>query len=244
VADVTLVCAAVGGLVILRQQGLPPPGSIDLFTAAAPVLVAIPAALLVMRGYPLVLRQLTRVTERRRGVVMIVGLARGSAAAQAGVLPAFALVLAFAVAAFAGMARSAVAAANVAASWQTARADATITAPEVGPRITPAAQRAIAGVPGVRRATAVAVASGTSGRGLNLPVAIVDPRSYAALIAATPLPRFPPPLACAGAPATAAARVPVLVSPAARDILRSGSSLYVRAGRCGSRWSPPDSFWA
>ena len=30
VADVTLVCAAVGGLVILRQQGLPPPGSIDL----------------------------------------------------------------------------------------------------------------------------------------------------------------------------------------------------------------------
>ena len=46
---------------------------------AAPVLVAIPAALLVMRGYPLVLRQLTRLAGRRRGVVMIVGFARGGA---------------------------------------------------------------------------------------------------------------------------------------------------------------------
>ena len=228
VADATLVCAAVGGLVILREQGLPPPGSIDLFTAAAPVLVAIPAALLVMRGYPLVLRQLTRMTGRRRGVVLIVGLARGSAAAQAGVLPAFALVLAFAVAAFAGMARSAVAAANVAASWQIAGADATITAPEVGPGITREAQRAITGVPGVQRAAAVAVTSGTSGQGLNLPVVIVDPRSYAALIAATPLPPFP--AAALARPAAPQARVPVLVSPAGRDLLRNGSRLYV-AGR-------------
>ena len=231
VADVTLVCAAVGGLVILRQQGLPPPGSIDLFTAAAPVLVAIPAALLVMRGYPFVLRLLTRVTRRRRGVVMIVGLARSSAAAQAGVLPAFALVLAFSVAAFAGMARSAVAAANVAASWRTAGADATVTAPEVGPGITPAALRAIAGVPGVQRTAAVAVATATSGQGYNLPVAIVDPRSYAALTAATPLPPFRAgALARAGVPGTSAARVPVLVSPSARDIVHNGSSLYV-AGR-------------
>ena len=228
VADVTLVCAAVGGLVILRQQGLPPPGSIDLFTAAAPVLVAIPAALLVMRGYPLVLRQLTRMTGRRRGVVMIVGLARGSAAAQAGVLPAFALVLAFAVAAFAGMARSAVAAANVAASWQIAGADATITAPEVGPGITREAQRAITGVPGVQRAAAVAVTTGNvrpgpepaGGDRRSAQLRRADRRHAAAPFRAAALAR----------PAAPQARVPVLVSPAARDIVRSGSSLYV-AGR-------------
>src|SRR5262249_35987605 len=155
-------------------------------------------------------------------------LARGSAAAQAEVLPAFALVLAFAVAAFAGMARSAVAAANVAASWQTAGADATITAPEVGPGITPAAQRAIAGVPGVRRFAAVAVTTGTSGEGLSLPVVIVDPRSYAALIAARRLASSP--AAALGRPGTPQARVPALVSAVGGDILRSGSSLYV-AGR-------------
>src|SRR5207248_4172096 len=221
----------VGGLVILRQQGLPPPGSTDFFTAAAPVLVAIPAALLVMRGYPIVLRQLTRLSGRRRGVVMIVGFARGGAAAQAGILPAFALVLAFAVIAFAAMARSAVAAADVAASWQAAGADAVVTAPAVGPGITPAAQRAIAGVPGVQRAATAAVATGTSGQGLTVAVVIVDPRGYAALTAATPLPPFP---AAAMAPPGAAAGphppVPALVSTGGRDILGNGSRLYV-AGR-------------
>jgi putative ABC transport system permease protein len=231
VADTMLVCAAVGGLVILRQQGLPPPGSTDFFTAAAPVLVAIPAALLVMRGYPIVLRQLTRLAGRRRGVVMIVGFARGGAAAQAGVLPAFALVLAFAVIAFAAMARSAVAAADVAASWQAAGADAVVTAPAVGPGITPAAQRAIAAVPGVQHTATASVTPGTSGQGLGVPVVIVDPRRYAAFTAATPLPPFP---AAALAPPGAAAgphrRVPALVSSQGRDILGNGSGLYV-AGR-------------
>ena len=231
VADVMLVCAAVGGLVILRQQGLPPPGSTDFFTAAAPVLVAIPAALLVMRGYPVVLRQLTRLAGRRRGVVMIVGFARGGAAAQAGVLPAFALVLAFAVIAFAAMARSAVAAADVAASWQAAGADAVVTAPAVGPGIDPAAQRAIAAVPGVQRTATASVVTGTSGQGLSVPVVIVDPGRYAALTAATPLPPFPgAALARTGAAAGPHARVPALVSTAARDILGNGSGLYV-AGR-------------
>jgi putative ABC transport system permease protein len=231
VADIMLVCAAVGGLVILRQQGLPPPGSTDFFTSAAPVLVAIPAALLVMRGYPLVLRQLTRLAGRRRGVVMIVGFARGGAAAQAGVLPAFALVLAFAVIAFAAMARSAVAAADVAASWQTAGADAVVTAPAVGAGITPAAQRAIAAVPGVKRTATASVATGTSGQGLVVPVVIVDPRSYAALTAAMPLPPFPAAaLAPPGATAGPHARVPALVSSVGRDILGNGSGLYV-AGR-------------
>jgi putative ABC transport system permease protein len=230
VADVMLVLAAVGGLVILRQQGLPPPGSTDLFTSAAPVLAAIPAALLVMRGYPVVLSRLTRLAGRRRGVVMIVGFARGSAAAQAGVLPAFALVLAFAVIAFAAMARSAVAAADQAASWQAAGADAIVTAPAVGPGITPAAQRAIAAVPGVQRTATVAVATGTSGQGLIVPVAIVDPRSYATLTAATPLPPFPAAALAQAGPTGSRARVPALVSSAGRDILGNGSGLYV-AGR-------------
>jgi putative ABC transport system permease protein len=229
VADAMLVCAAAGGLVILRQQGLPPPGSTDLFTSAAPVLVAIPAALLVMRGYPVVLRWLTRLAGRRRGVVMIVGFARGNAAAQAGVLPAFALVLAFAVIAFAAMARGAVAAADEAASWQAAGADAVVTAPVTGPGITPAAQRAIISVPGVRRTATASVATGTSGEGLIVPVVIVDPRGYATLTRALPLPPFPAAALARGAPGLGA-RVPALVSPAGRAILGNGSSLYV-AGR-------------
>src|SRR5262249_58717491 len=101
-------------------------------------------------------------------------------------------------------------------------------APEVGPGITPAALRAIAGVPGVQRTAAVSVATATSGQGYNLPVAIVDPRSYATLTAATPLPPFP--AGTLARPVAPQARIPVLVSPTARDVLHNGSSLYV-AGR-------------
>ena len=242
VADAALVLGAVGGLVLLRQQGLPPPGQVDLFTSAAPVLVAVPVALLVMRGYPVLLRQLARLSRRRRGVVLLVGFARGRAAAQAGVLPAFALVLAFAVIAFAGMARSAVASADVAASWQVAGADAVVTAPAVGPGITPAAQRQITAVPGVRRWATVAVAQGTSGQGLQLPVVIVEPGQYAALTATTPGPAFPAAALARGAasasPASAdqssaspsGGTVPALISPAGRVILGPRSGLYV-AGR-------------
>jgi putative ABC transport system permease protein len=238
VADAALVLGAVGGLVLLRQQGLPPPGQVDLFTSAAPVLVAIPVAVAVMRGYPVLLRQLARLTRRRRGVVLLVGFARGRAAAQAGVLPAFALVLAFAVIAFAGMARSAVASADVAASWQVAGADAVVTAPAVGRGITSAAQRQITTVPGVQRWAAVAVTQGTSGQGLQLPVVIVEPGQYAALTATTPAPAFPASaLARGGRPASSSSAspssantVPALISPAGRVILSSGSGLYV-AGR-------------
>src|SRR5262249_33428838 len=101
-------------------------------------------------------------------------------------------------------------------------------APEVGPGITPAALRAIAGVPGVQRTAAVSVATATTGQGYNLPVAIVDPRSYATLTAATPLPPFP--ASTLARPAAPQARVPVLVSPTVKDVVRNGSSLYV-AGR-------------
>ncbi len=188
-------------------------------------------------GLPGALRQLARLTRRRRGVVLLVGFARGRAAAQAGVLPAFALVLAFAVIAFAGMARGAVARADVAASWQVAGADAVVTAPDVGPGITPAAQRRITAVPGVGRWATVAVTQGTSGQGLQLPVVIVDPGQYAALAATTPGPAFPAAALARRAPARGApagtvpaSTVPALISPAARLILGPHSGLYA-AGR-------------
>jgi putative ABC transport system permease protein len=231
VADGALVCAAVAGLIILREQGLPPPGSVDLFTSLAPVLAAIPVALLVVRTYPLVLRQLTRLARRRRGVVMVVGLARGSSAAQAGTLTAFALILAFAVVAFAAMTRAGVARADVSASWQAASADAVVAAPPTGPGLTASAQRLITGVPGVQRAATISVTTGTSDQGVSLPVAIVDPQRYAALTAGTPAARFPAAaLARPGGTAAPAGAVPALVSPAGRAIVSQGSELSV-AGR-------------
>ena len=238
VFDVALVCAAVGGLVILRRQGLPTAGNVDLFTSAAPVLVAIPVALFIMRAYPLVLRQLARLAGRRRGVVMVVGLARGNSAAQAGGLPTFALVLAFTVVAFAAMARGAVERGDVAASWQAAGADAVVTAPvtgqgsTLGPGITPAAQRLIASVPGVQRSVMLSLDLATSAAGQQISVVIVDPRKYAALTAGTPAPPFPAaalaPLRAGGG--TAAGPVPVLLSVPGRAVLGNRGTIFV-AGR-------------
>ena len=142
---------------------------------------------LVMRAYPPVLRQLTRLARRRRGVVMVVGFARGSAAARVGALPVFALVLAFTVIAFAAMARGAVARADVAASWQAAGADAVVTAPAAGPGITAggaAPDHRGAGRPALRHGLGD---PGDIGPGPGrCPVVVVDPRQYAALVAATP----------------------------------------------------------
>jgi putative ABC transport system permease protein len=233
VLDAALVCVAVAGLVLLRQQGLPPPGRLDLFTSAAPVLVAIPVAVLVMRAYPAVLGQLTRLARRRRGVVMVVGFARGNAEARVGALPVFALVLAFTVIAFAAMARDAVVRADIAASWQAAGADAVVTAADAGPGITPSVQRLITAVPGVERSAVVGVTEVIAGQGQTLPVILVDPRQYAALVAATPAPAFPAaalaaPRAAGGAPA---GRVPALISPAARDVVGARSALQIGARR-------------
>jgi putative ABC transport system permease protein len=94
----------------------------------------------------------------------------------------------------------------------------------------------------------VAVAQGTSGQGLQLPVVIVEPRQYAALAATTPGPAFPAAALARGAtPAStssastssastssastsSASTVPALISPAGRLILGPRSGLYV-AGR-------------
>ena len=206
VADAALVLGSAGGLILLRQQGLPPPGQVDLFTSAAPVLAALPVAALVMRAYPVVLAAAGPAGPAAPRDVLLVGFAHGSATTAARALPAFALVLTFAVIAFAGMARGAVTRADVMASWQAAGADALVTTPAAGAGITPAAQHLITTVPGVRRSAAAAVVQGTSGQGLQLPVVIVDPERYAALAATIPGPAFP---AAALAPFSPGLPVPI-----------------------------------
>lgn len=228
VADGALVAAAVGGLIILRQQGLPP-GGLDLFTSLSPVLAAVPIALLIAGCYPLVLAWLARLARRSRGVVMVSGIACGRAAARATVLPAFALIVAFAVVAFAAMERDAVAGAEVAASWQATPADAVVTTPDVGPGLTPAAVRMMTKVPGAEQVAVVSVLIGSTRDGRSVQVAVVDPRQYADLVAATPTSPFPADLlarpSSAGAGATG--QVPALISPVAGEMLGPAATLQV-----------------
>ena len=185
VAEASLILAAVAGIVIFRQQGLQAGSGVNLYTSAAPALIAIPAVIVVFRLYPLVLRLLLRSAARTSGAPAFLGLARAARTALTPALPAFALVLTLTVAAFGGMVRDAVTNGEVAASWRAVGADATVTPSPAAPSFTiPAATaRAIAGVPGVTHAArvyqALALAQGTEVTGLA-----VDPADYAALVAA------------------------------------------------------------
>jgi len=247
VADAAACAAAVAALVVLRDQGLPAAGQADLLLAAAPVLVAVPVVLVVLRLYPLAVRALLRLSARAAGATGFVALARASRNALTGVLPVFAVALALGVAAFAGMVRDAVARGEVAASWQSAGADVVIhTGPQTGnagrgSRVTAQAEKAVAAVPGVQRAATVWTTSWQAPGGQSLTVLAVDPASYAALVATTPFPRFAAATIERPAAGSSSGPVPVLASPAAAAVLGKSATkltaqepmgpLSVRVGR-------------
>ena len=233
VAEAALAAAAVGGIILLRRQGLSP-GSVDVYPSAAPVLVAILAAIVVVHGYPVVLRLLLRLARSQPGVSAFVGLARATRASRSAIVPAFALVLALAVVAFGSMIDGAVYRGDSSESWREVGADALVDAATSSRPLSPAAQREIAAVPGAARTATMLVTSGILLSGTKVSVTVVNPSRYAALVARTPGPAFPAAAlarrpARAGTPA--AALVPALASASAAGVLSgSGTSLTV-AGR-------------
>lgn len=215
VIEAALIAAATGGLVVLRDQGLSG-GSRALYPSAAPVLVAIPVAVIVLRGYPLAARGLARIAGRSRGVAAFVGLARATRSAPGSVLPTFALVLVLAMVAFPAMISAAVTRGQVAASWRQVGADAIIEAP---PRavIPPALRRQIASMPGVVTATGVFQDATLPDSGEELTTVFVSPARYAAVTDRAPGTRFP--LAALSGNAAAGQVVPAVATAAAAQLI-------------------------
>jgi putative ABC transport system permease protein len=189
VVEVALVAAAIGGLVVLRNEGLSS-GNSGLYTSAAPVLIAIPVAVVLLRGYPLLARELARLAGLSRGVVAFVGLARATRTPPGTVLPAFALVLVLAMVAFPDMINTSVTGSQVAESWQQVGADAIIQAPP-NSAIPSSLQSQISSMPGVVSTAVAEVDAGSLPAGTELSVMFVDPAQYAAVVAGAPGPRFP-----------------------------------------------------
>jgi putative ABC transport system permease protein len=185
VVEVTAVLAAIAGIIVFRQQGTQPGAAVDLYTSAAPVLVAIPAVIVVLRIYPLILRGVLRGAARGRGATGFLGMAQAARAALTPSLPAYALVLAITVAAFAGMVRDAVTRGEIDASWQAAGADVTVSNFASGGTIPAAAQHAFAAVPGVEDAAVVSEWALTPPQGATVTAIAVDPASYSALVASS-----------------------------------------------------------
>jgi putative ABC transport system permease protein len=220
VTEVTLVAAAVAGIAVFRQQGQAPGSGVNLYTSAAPVLVAVPVVIVVLRIYPFMLRGLLRASARSSGASAFLGLARAARTTLTPALPAFALVLALTVAAFAGMVRDAVTNGDAAASWKAVGADVTISGQSGAPdfAVPAKAVTAIGAVPGVTHEAAEWPASWEAANGAQMTVLAVNPASYTALVAATQ--RFPAVQAgLLAVPGTPGAAQPVLASPqAAADL--------------------------
>jgi putative ABC transport system permease protein len=213
VVETVLVAVSVGGLVVLRDQGLGS-GSSGLYTSAAPVLLAIGVAVVVLRCYPPLVRELARIAGRSRGVVAFVGLARATRTPPGSVLPSFALVLVLAMVAFPDMIAASVTQAQVAASWQQVGADAII---QVGRNesFLPTLQHQVSAVPGVEATATAATATGSLSSGSSVSVMWVDPAQYAAVVDQAPGPRFP----VAALSGNAATVLPAVATPAAAQAI-------------------------
>jgi len=233
IAEVTLVAGAAGGLIVLRHSSAGQAGG-DVYASTAPVLVAIPVAIILLRLYPLLVRLLLRLAGRRPGVTAFLGLARAARVPATSVLPAFAMVLAFSLVAFAGMVRAAVVRGEVAQSWQQTGADAVITVPNA---LSAAQQHAVSAVPGVQRTLGAGLTTATAGGVRAITTVVTDPAQYAAMLAAAPL--TPAPASFANWRGSAAPRgrvVPVLASAAlAAKLGRAPTALQVEGSRTEKR---------
>ena len=226
VVELTACGAAVGGITVFRSQT----GATDLLTSATPVLVAVPAVIVALRLYQLLLRGLARASARQRGVIGFLALTRAAQAPLLLALPALTLVLARTVAAFTGMVRDAVVSGEGVVSWQTTGADVVVAAPSQL-SLSPAAVRAFAAVPGVRQAASALVVPMTIDGGTVVVNAIVvDPASYAALVASTE--GFPAVRPALLARPGGQAAIPVLASPQAAAGLAAiaGSTITAQEG--------------
>ena len=229
VLEAVLVAAAIGGLIVLRKQGVST-GNPSLYPSAAPVLLAIPVAVIVLRCYPPAARALARIAGRSRGVAAFVGLTRATRTPPGAALPAFALVLVLTMVAFPAMISASVTRGQVDESWRQAGADAIIEAPS-SQVIPPALERQIAAMPGVAStATGVITAAALPASGQELTAVFVRPARYAAVTGQAPGVRFP--LATlSGTAARGAAAVPAAANAAAAQL--------VGAARRSSAWTAP-----
>ncbi|PBC99741.1 putative ABC transport system permease protein [Streptomyces sp. Ag82_O1-15] len=196
VAELTVLVLAVGSVVALRRRGASSSG--DLLVSAAPVLVGLIAALVLVRLYPLPLRWAARPAARGRGVVGFLSLARAGRSSTVGVaLPLLALLLALTTAAFGGSVLAGVSDARDRAALLATGADARIAGPgEVTP-LPAGVAGAVAKAAGVRAVTAVRIErtaeliSGGAGAKEGLTLIGVEPASYARLARQTGLGAFP-----------------------------------------------------
>ncbi|MFE7358171.1 FtsX-like permease family protein [Streptomyces sp. NPDC057543] len=237
VAELTLVAVASGAVVTLRRQGTSG-GSGDQLISAAPVLVGVIAALLLVRLYPLPLRGMAGPAGRLRGVVSHLSLARAGRSSASAVLPLLALLTALTTASFGGSVLAGIGEARDHSALLAVGADARLESmvDSLPAGLTDRVRR----VSGVRDVAAVSVAyraKPNDGR-QEVPLVGVDPGGYAELTRRTGLGAFSEGVLKKGrGDLGAGAVLPAVASPSVADAhgsapfpvsMEDGSSVTVR----------------
>lgn len=199
VAELTVLVLAVGAVAALRRRGTSTGSGADLLVSAAPVLVGLIAALVLVRLYPLPLRLAARPVARLRGAVGFLALARAGRAPSSGTLPLLALLIALTTAAFGGSVIAGIADARDDAALRAVGADARISGEGGLAPLSDGVVRQVRAVDGVEDVAAVRIEYGTplaASRDVRsdterATLLGVDPGSYARLARGTGLPAFP-----------------------------------------------------
>ncbi|MFI1656314.1 FtsX-like permease family protein [Streptomyces sp. NPDC020472] len=197
VLELTLLVLAVGAVASLRLRGTGDSG--DHLVSAAPVLVGLIAAMVLVRVYPLPLRWLTRPARRLRGAVGPLALARAGRAPSSGALPLLALVLALTTAAFGGSVLAGVADARDRAALLATGADARIGGSVEWTPLPAGLTESVRGLKGVRDVAPVQIEygvslpsyQGTAAQPMSAPIVGVEPGSYTRLADRTGFGPFP-----------------------------------------------------
>ncbi|MDX2558913.1 ABC transporter permease [Streptomyces sp. TX20-6-3] len=184
VLELTLLVLAVGAVASLRLRGTGDSG--DHLVSAAPVLVGLIAAMVLVRIYPLPLRWAARPARRLRGAVGPLALARAGRTSSAGTLPLLALVLALTTAAFGGSVLAGVADARDRAALLATGADARIDGSVEWTPLPAGLTDAVRGTAGVRDVTPLQIEYGvslpspgnTSAQPMSSALVGVEPDSY------------------------------------------------------------------
>ncbi|MFF3565042.1 FtsX-like permease family protein [Streptomyces sp. NPDC002574] len=227
VAELTVAVIVTGAVVALRQHGTAEGGA-DVLTAAAPVLVALIAALVLLRVYPLPVRLLGRPAARLNGAVLQIGVARAGRAPSTAALPLLAVLIALTVTSFGGSVLAGVDSGRDHAAVVKVGADARVQS-TVGLALPKGLDARVRRVPGVRDTLGARVETGQILQATNTryDVLIVDPERYARLIRHTGVGTSFPAAALAD-PGRGPA--PVIASPRlARQIGHGTTTVYTAA---------------
>lgn len=224
VAELTMLVLTVAAVTALRRRGTSD-GDADALISAAPVLVGVIAALLLVRLYPLPLRLAALPVARRRGAVGFLSLARAGRSSATTVLPLLALLVALTTAAFGGSVLSGVADARDRASLAAVGADARIDAAQGLPDTLAGTVRKVAGVSDVAPVHREFDLDLRDGRLDRVTLLAVDPDSYARLAGRTGFGSFR-----AAELRKSSGVLPALASPAVAERLRGRTTEIGPAG--------------